>query len=113
MKKGERKFKESQFVEALTDQPQPTSSIAKKVGCSWDTARIVLNVLFENGKIDRILIDAGTGTGEQSLWLKKKSIEENVTEKVTQKQIKKEEITTKKDRFDIWMDFFNHQKNKN
>ena len=87
MKKGERKFKESQFIEALTGNPQPTSSIAKKVGCSWDTARIVLNHLFENGiekngkieyPVERIVIAGGTGSGEQSLWLKKKMLKKHI-----------------------------------
>ncbi len=72
------KYPDSAFVKALTPDPQTTSQIRNILGCSHYTASRTLKRLSEEGMntedgfffmpVERIEINAGSGTGKMNLW---------------------------------------------
>lgn len=81
----QKDFKDQDFINALTDNPQTTSSIAKKVGCSLEWARTKLKKLYENGieiegkivfPVEKLEVEGCTRTGKMYLWMKKKEQED-------------------------------------
>lgn len=63
-----KRFSDELFLNALSDNQQTTSQIAKNVGCAHDTASKALKRLTDEGYVGKIEIDAASGTGKMYLW---------------------------------------------
>lgn len=64
-----KEFTKQMFLDAVTDEYQPTSVIMKKVGCQRDCCRQNLLKLAEENLIDMMVIEGMKGkTGHQYMW---------------------------------------------
>jgi len=61
-------YSDELFLNALSETPQTTSMIKKIVGCVHDTASKKLKKLADDGYVEKIQIDAASGTGKMYLW---------------------------------------------
>lgn len=61
-------YSDELFLNALSETPQTTSAIKKKVGCVHDTASKTLKKLADEGYVEKMQIGAASGTGKMYLW---------------------------------------------
>lgn len=87
----ESKYNKSQFYGALCDKRvESTAGIAKRVGCSINTAKQYLEELEKEGIIIKHKVVAGCSTGEMDVWERIDDVQhikfmlESATEKVCQ-----------------------------
>lgn len=91
-KKGQKgfskNFPDETYLNALSTTSQTTKQIREKVGCAHDTASKALKRLSDEGLVQKMEIEAGSGTGKMYLWsITKAGIKARNTSKEDQHEI--------------------------